>query len=369
MTLADLADLTVTRARINLDALRHNTRLLRARARPSQLMAVVKANAYGHGAERVAQTLADEGIDAFAVATVPEGIALRKAGVEGTILVFSTPQPAFLPAYEQYALDVAITSLEVARQVAASRHALRVHLKVDTGMHRAGVMPGEVAEAVAMLKTPHLSLAALWTHFATADDREDTFASAQAAVLLSLRPLAPDVPVHVANSGALLTGHGILKEASVARIGLALYGLTERDAGATVGVSLQEVMQFVSQVVTTRVVPSGETVSYGRTWQADRDTHVATVGAGYADGVPRALSNQGVVGIRAQRLPIIGRVCMDALMVNAGPATAPGLAQVGDEVVLFGPGGPSAHEVAGWLGTIAYEIACGVSARVPRVYV
>ncbi len=360
--------LTVTVARIDLGAIRHNARLLARQAGASRLMAVVKADAYGHGAAPVSQMLERDGVRDFAVATVAEGVALRRAGVGGRILVFAPPQPAFLEAYAAHNLEASIPSLEGARMVRASGLPLAVHLKVDTGMHRLGVAPAEVADAVALLDAPPLRLAALWTHYATADETGDTFADRQREKLLAARACAPHVPVHAANSASVITGHGTVEGADVVRCGVALYGLPAPEESRVGGESLRPAMQFVSQVVAVRRVAAGEGVSYGLAWRAPAPTWIATVGAGYADGVRRGLSERGEVGIGGRRYPIAGRVCMDAFMVAAGPADEPCPVAVGDEVVLWGPGGPSAAQVAGWLGTIPYEVACGVGARVPRLY-
>ncbi len=361
---SDPASLSLTRAHVSLDALRHNARVLTRLAAPARLMAVVKADAYGHGAVPTARALAGMGVDAFAVATVPEAIALRQAGQEGRILVFAPPREETLPAYMNYTLDASVSSLEAAGVVAVSGLPLPVHLKVDTGMHRLGIAPEDVAEALRLLGPP-LSLAALWTHYAMADAATDTFTAEQVARFQAARALAPDVPVHVSNSYSLLSGQGMMPGAAWVRCGVSLYGLMEegnRQHG------LQEAMQFTSRIVASRRVERGEGVSYGLTWRAPEPTWVATVGAGYADGVRRGLSNRGQVAVAGQRYPIVGNVCMDYFMIAAGPATAPSPVAVGDEVVLFGPGGPSATEVAAWLDTISYEIACGVSRRVPRVY-
>ncbi len=364
----DPALLTVTQAQVRLGALRHNVRLLREHATPARLRAVVKADAYGHGAVAVAHALQEEGIAEFAVATVPEALVLREAGVVGNLLVFAPPQEAFLAAYDAYDLDVSVTSLDACRVVAAHPAPLRLHLNVDTGMHRLGVMPGDVPEALAILHASPHTLAALWTHFATADEPKSAFAAEQLARFAAARAAAPEVPIHVSNSGALLTGQGMPPGAASVRIGLALYGLLSENERSLGRGALREAMRLTSRVVALRTVAAGETVSYGRTWTASHPTHIATVGAGYADGVRRGLSNVGEVGVRGVRRPIVGRVCMDAFMIDAGPADAAPRVSVGDEVVLFGPGGPSAAEVAAQIGTIAYEIACGVGPRVPRLY-
>lgn len=362
--------LTYTSAHVSLGAVVHNARTLAALAAPARLMAVVKADAYGHGAGPVARVLEADGVAAFAVATLPEALALRAAGVASQILVFGLPVLAALDAYRAYGLELTVPTLASARALAEAARPdapLRVHVKVDTGMHRLGLDAPDVPEALRLLARPGLELAGLWTHLATSGDG---FAREQAARLAAFDGLAPNVPRHVANSGAVLSGAGRLPADALVRSGIALYGLSPtNDAAPLARHGLRPAMRFTSRVIQLRTVAAGETVSYGRTWTAPAATRIATVAAGYADGVPRALSNRGEVGVGGQRYPIAGVVCMDLLMLDLGAPNGPGAAvREGDEAVLFGPGGPAAEEVAAWAETIAYEIATRVSARVPRVY-
>lgn len=329
-------------------------------------MAVVKADAYGHGAVAVARALEQEGVEAFAVATMPEALALREAGLQGQILVFAVPQPAFLDAYVRYDLDVSVPTVEAARLVAESGLPLRVHLKIDTGMHRLGIPPEAAPDVIPSLQQSKAQLATLWTHFAMADPAEGAFTAAQVERFRAVRALAPEVPVHLANSYALLSGQGMVEDAAFVRGGVAVYGLLDAETRRTH--DLREAMCFETRIVALQTVGAGEGVSYSWTWRAPEPTHVATIAAGYADGVRRALSNRGEVGIAGRRYPIVGNVCMDACLVALGPASEPCPVAIGETVVLFGPGGPSAFEVAQTLGTIAYEVACGVGSRVPRIY-
>ena len=372
---------TPTVAEINLAHLRHNTRLLQARAGDAELMGVVKANAYGHGAVEVTRALQAEGMRHFAVATVPEAIVLRKACIEEPLLVLGAPLPHHLAAYAQYRLEVTIASRSVAEAVmeAAQRgEALRVHLKIDTGMHRLGVLPSEAEDiARALHAAPSVTLAGVWTHFATAEQADDPFATEQLAcfraTLASIADVLdayPNVRLHAAGSGALWSFRDsyTLSRPSLARPGIALYGLAS-DADMAARVGLRPVMRLVSRVTHLQTVEAGATVSYDRTWQASRPSRIATLGLGYADGYPRRLSNHGQVSIGGRRYPIAGLICMDMLMVDLGMPDGPGAdVQIGDEAVLFGEGGPSLFEVAAWAGTIPYEICCGISARVPRWY-
>ncbi|MGI9176091.1 MAG: alanine racemase, partial [Rhodothermales bacterium] len=361
--------------------LRHNTRLLQQQAGRVPLMGVVKADAYGHGVVEVTWALRAEGMQHFAVAAVPEAIVLREAGIEEPILVLGAPLPHHLAAYAQYRLEVTIASRSVAEAVIESAwrgEALRVHLKIDTGMHRLGVPPDEAADvARALHAAPGVTLAGVWTHFATAEQADDPFATEQLACFrATLATMAdvldayPDVRLHAAGSGALWSFQDsyVLSRPALARPGIALYGLAgDPDMAARVG--LRPVMRLLSRVTHLQTVEAGATVSYGRTWQASRPSRIATLGVGYADGYPRRLSNRGEVGIGGRRYPIAGLICMDMLMVDLGLPDGPGAdVRIGDEAVLFGEGGPSLFEVAAWAGTIPYEICCGISARVPRWY-
>ncbi len=369
-------------AEVDLRAPRHNARRLRHLAGGGPPMAVVKADAYGHGAERVVQVLREEGVRHFAVARVPEALALRRAGLDAPILVFEAPLPAHLPAYAQYRLDVTVPSPAVAEAVAGTARAegpMRAHVKIDTGMGRLGLAPAALPAVLRRLgKTPGVEVAGIWTHLATAGAPEgasfmqtqiERFHTALRRVENALEETG--ACLHVANTGALLTQPNLLHpfHPALVRVGLGLYGLGPTEALAAEA-GLRPVMRLTSRVTHLKTIGAGATVSYGRTWRAERPTRIATVGAGYADGYPRLLSNRAEVGIRGHRFRVAGTVCMDMLMVDLGPPDASGPGRsvaVGDEVVLFGEGGPSAYEVASWAETIPYEICCAVSPRVPRV--
>lgn len=365
--------LTPTVAEIDLGSLRHNVQLLQTQAQGASLIGVVKANAYGHGALHITQTLQGEGVHHFAVATVPEGIALREAGIEDPILVFAAPLPEFLPAYVRHDLEVTVASRAIAEAVIATTQSsgpLRVHLKVDTGMSRIGVQPEEAAGIVRMLEQAQgVALSGLWTHFATATEELDSFAQQQMDRFTPLVQAFGDAfeAIHAAHTGAMVHVPASLAFDRIkARLGISLYGL----ANPAAGLDLRPVMRLTSRVTQVKTIAPGTTVSYGRTWRANRPARIATIGAGYADGYPRLLSNRAEVGINGLRYPVAGIVCMDMFMVNLGDPDGPGATvQEGDEVVLLGTGGPSTFEVAIWAETITYEICCGIAARVPRRYV
>lgn len=363
-----------TRAEIRLGALRRNFGTARGLAGPGvKVMAVVKANAYGHGILRVATELVAAGADYLGVAFLEEGMFLRRNGVRAPILVLGAINAGQIPRFLEHDLEFTLPSTEKAKAVSAAAVAAgavaKVHLKVDTGMERIGVhwyaAEPFIDEALAL---PGLEIRGLFSHFATADDNLD-FARDQLSRfrevlgLLEARGLRPPL-VHLANSAALVN----LPEArfDMVRPGILLYGY-EPTPLRTVG--LEPVMRLMSKVAYFKSVRAGSPVSYGGTWAPAADTRLATIPIGYGDGYSRALSNKGEVVIRGRRLPVVGRVCMDQLMVDLGPR---GEAYNGDEVLLFGRRGDDclpAELLCGRMDTIPYELTCMVSARVPRIYV
>ncbi|CAN5580952.1 alanine racemase [soil metagenome] len=358
------------RAFVDLDAIRHNYRLLVAKNAPTPVMAVVKADAYGHGAVAVARALVEEGATLFAVAHVAQAIVLRQAGITSRILVLGVPLARFYDSYVDFDLEMAVTSVEVADSICdyagGLRGAkLRVHLEVDTGMHRLGVAPTDVARVASrLINAAGLELVATWTHLATADEAGSPFVDEQ---LDSFDSASHFPTTHVANSGGALLVKRAAEGRCLTRVGGLLYGLPSTKDLEAASADFRPAMRLTSEVVHLHRVPKGESVSYGRTWVAPEATLVGTIVAGYADGLPRSLSNKGFAGIRGQIVPIVGRVCMDLLMV-AIPREFAGSVQLGDEVVLFGLGGPSARIQAAAAETISYALTAGLTARVPRIY-
>ena len=350
-------------AEVDLGAIRHNVRTLKRRAPDSRLMAVVKADAYGHGAVPVSRAALDAGADSLAVVTAEEGAELRGAGIEAPILVFTDLLPDGLALAERVRLTVTAHSLESAKRISA-RPGLRAHLKVNTGMNRWGVGPEGVEEARKILAH---RLAGVYTHFATADsDGEATRHQIEAFdAVLSAHDFG-DALVHAANSAATLWHPS--SHYDCVRPGVALYGMhPEGDGGDPADEGLRPALALKSYVADVRLVASGEGASYGLTWRAWRPTHVATVPVGYAEGYRRALSNDAFALIGGERRPILGRVTMDACVFGVD-----GGVRVGDEVVLVGEQGGEtlrAEEVARWAGTINYEVTTGLNPRrVERSY-
>lgn len=379
MSIADATlhtDRSPVRAVLHLDHLRHNVRVLQQRAGRAQIMGVVKANAYGHGAVQVARVLQEEGIRHLAVARLSEALELRTAGITSSILVLGTPRPSHLAAYATHRLGVTISSRAVAEAVCATatEHApLHVHVKVDTGMGRIGLPPDEAVPVVRQLqRASGVHLAGLWTHLAAADRPDDPFTRAQLDRLDDIVQHVNDTTlcVHAANSSALLNWEASFRpfDPALVRLGIMLYGLADRpELAARAG--LRPVMQLTAQVVHVKTVEPGTSISYGQRWQADSPTRIATIGAGYGDGYFRLLSNRAEVTLQGQRVPVVGSICMDMFMVDIGRAGVGPDVSVGDTAVLFGPDGPSAFEVADWAETIPYEVCCRVAERVPRTYI
>jgi alanine racemase len=366
-----------TVAEIDLSALSANLRLIRKRIGPGrEILAVVKADAYGHGAGAVSRRLLEEGVERLGVATVEEGAELRDAGMTAPILLLGGVFPEDLEGAVACDLTPVVYSGEILQPLGriTSRMGKRapVHVKVDTGMGRVGV---PVAEAVPFIRqvvaTEGIVLEGLMTHFADADLADKSFASRQLALFESLirdlRGSGIAVPCcHVANSAAVLDFPPAFF--NCVRPGLLLYGcLPSPDLPADPGV--QGVLSLKTRILYIKEVPAGTPISYGRTFITRRPSRIATLPIGYADGYSRALSNRGEVLIRGRRAPVVGRVCMDLTMVDVTDAPEAGS---GDEAVLIGRQGGAritAEEVAERAGTIPYEILCGIGRRVRRVYV
>ncbi|MCL6580226.1 MAG: alanine racemase [Firmicutes bacterium] len=362
-----------TWAEVSLDAVASNTRCLAGLAAPAALMAVVKADAYGHGAVQVARAALEAGASWLGVAAVEEAVELRRAGLGAPILVLGPSLPAH--AETLAALDVAAAvfdELTAEALAAAGRRAgrpARAHLKVDTGMGRLGVTPDEagVELAVRLSRLDGLGLEGVYTHFATADEAQKAFALEQVRRFEGFLALCAAAGLefrwrHAANTAALLDLPGTRYD--LVRAGIALYGLYPSPAVDRSRAVLTPVLTWKTRLAQVKWVKPGASVSYGREFVARKATLVGTLPVGYADGYRRALSGKGRVLVRGVSCPILGRVCMDHLMVglDAVPDARPG-----DEAVLLGPGLP-AEELAALCGTISYEIVSTLGRRVPRVF-
>ena len=349
-------------AEVDLDALRHNVVTIRRHIGRARLMAVVKADAYGHGLAPVARTLRQCGVDAFAIANLTEALALRQVvGPDPTILLFGAAFPFEVAALLAHNITPTISSLDEARlfEQVADRD-VPVHVEIDAGMGRCGFWHAEAGTVLRQLaEFRHLKVTGVYMHFPSADENPAE-TNRQLADFLAV---AHGYPLrHAANSAALLSLPAATLD--MVRPGLALYGI----APGTTGFS--PVLAFKARVAHVKSVAAGRTISYGQTFVAPAPMRVATIAAGYADGFRRHLSHKAEVLIAGQRCRLIGRVTMDQIMVDV---TGVPRVSCGDEVVFIGRQGTAtitADEVAGWAGTIAWEILCGInqSARVPRLY-
>jgi alanine racemase len=360
---------------VDLGAVEANVRALAAVASPAQLLAVVKADAYGHGAVPIAEAALAAGARWLGVALVEEGTALRDAGIDVPVLVLSEPPPDAAAAVVAARLtpvvytEAGIEALAKAVADAASAEPLPVHLKVDTGMHRVGCAPAAARSLVdAIGGRPELFLEGVCTHFAVADEPERGDTAAQLTEFrglvdaLAAQGRRPPI-VHAANSAALLAFAE--SRFDLVRVGIALYGIPPAPALAG-RIELRPVMSLRARVTHVQNLPAGARVSYGLRYELTRAGRVATVPVGYADGVPRNLGTRGgEVLIRGRRHPIAGTVTMDQLMVDVGDSPV----EMGDEVVLLGEQCSETVTATEWaerLGTIAYEIVTGIGPRVPR---
>ena len=360
-------------AEVNLQALRHNYREIKKQlAAGVKLCAVVKANAYGHGAVAAARVAVEEGAEYLAVATLSEGIELRQAGFTTPILVLGLVMPEDAKDVVDYDLTQVVCELSLAKALSEEaqrqQKKARIHLKVDTGMGRIGVRPEEIGElATKIAELPGLVIEGMFSHFATADSKDKTYTKQQLAafkdaiaavegrgIKLSLK--------HIAESAAILE----IPEAhfDMVRAGVIQYGLWPSEE-VTHPIDLQPVMSLDAKVVWVKTLHPGESIGYGRQFTAKRESRIATLPIGYADGYIRAYGQEGFVEIHGKKAPLAGRVCMDQVMVDVTDIPH---VQIGDEVTLFGSDSLTIDEVARWGNTINYEVPCLLSARVPRIY-
>jgi alanine racemase len=373
-------------AEVDVARIGHNVARLRSAAEPADLCVVVKAGAYGHGAVPVARAALAAGASWLAVALVDEGAELREAGIDAPVLLLSEPPadamgdavalgltPTVYTEAGVAAAAAAAAGVGAGGGAGAGRRPAAVHLKVDTGMHRVGAAPTDAVKlAITVEERPELDLQGVWTHFAVADDPGDPFTAVQhrrfEAVLAELarHGLAPPI-VHASNSAATLAFPAGRHD--MVRCGLAVYGLAPSPALAE-RADLLPALALKARVSFVHEVGAGDGLSYGLRYRLDSRATVATVPIGYADGVPWRLAGAGgEVLVGARRRPIAGAVTMDQILVDCGDDTS---VAAGDEVVLLGDaGGESvgAWEWATRVGTIPYEVLCGIGPRVPRVYV
>jgi alanine racemase len=359
---------------INLENLRHNARALqRLLPKKCDIMAVVKANAYGHGDIEVSKALNHIGIHAFAVATIDEGIHLRKNGIQGEILILGYTDPHRALELSKYHLSQTIVDAQYASELNSLGKTLQVHIKVDTGMHRLGESYEHTHEIARIFQYGHLQVNGIFTHLCSSDSMETddiNFTMLQIrkldALLEELKRGGIPIPkIHIQSSYGVLNYPEM--RCGYARVGIALYGASGK---AKRNADLKPVLSLRAKVVLVRTIAAGESVGYGRQFIAGRDTRVAVLPIGYSDGVPRDFgSKQGCILLHGCRAPIVGRICMDQMMVDV--TDIPDVKR-GDTVTLIGRDGTdeiSAEEIAANAGTIPNELLSRLSSRLERIFI
>jgi alanine racemase len=353
---------------VDLEAIRHNARVLKPDG--AELMAIVKANGYGHGDVEVARAAVEAGATWCGVALVEEGLRLRAGGIEVPILVLSEMPAGSEAVAVAHRLTPTLYSDDALRRLAdAARGRVAVHVKIDTGMHRAGIWPPEDAPAFATrVEAAGLEVEGLFTHFARSEEDERTTKEQLAWFLETagaVRDAGPSPGIlHAANTGATIRHPE--SHLDLVRPGIGLYGI-EPAPGVGADLGLRPALRWRSEVAAVKRLPAGEATSYGHRYRLDRGAWIATVPVGYADGYPRQLTNRGVVLVRGRRCPVAGTVTMDQLVIDCGDLEV----EPGEEVVLIGEqGGDSirADDVGRLFGTIGYEIVSRIGERVPRRY-
>jgi len=355
---------------INLANIRHNiTQIRKLVGNQVQIMPIVKANAYGHGAVEVAKTAINAGADKLGVASLSEGVELRSAGIDVPILVLLPLDIHQTKKAIDNQLTLAISSLSNLKDVITLNQHIKIHIKIDTGMGRLGIQCKEINELIELLraKPPNLEVEGILSHFAQADSDDNSYSYQQfnkfQDVINHLSQAGINIPIkHISNSAAILK----FKEMhlDLIRPGIMIYGLYPR-ANLLPKIDLRPAMTFKTKIVQLRKVPCGCGISYGSTYVTNKETLIAIIPVGYADGYNRLLSNKAQVVIKGFKAPIVGRVTMDLCMIDVSNIPE---VEIGDEVILFGQN-PPVDELAQICNTINYEIVCGISTRVPRVYI
>lgn len=353
-----------------MDRLRENVRIYKENCHAEQIMAVVKADAYGHGAAETAQALAETGVTLFAVSNIIEAIELREAGIKGEILILGYTPSEQLPLLTEYDIMQAVVSETDAERFAKLAPEIRVQYAIDTGMNRIGLDADDPDHCESVIRSFPLNVCGMFTHLCVADTDTPAckdFTRGQIEKFEAVADRVADLKlpyVHCLNSAGGLWQE--TKYNSIARLGIVMYGL-KPDYSNTLPAGILPVLEWKSVVSMVKQLHPGESVGYGRTFTADHEMLLATIPTGYADGYDRLLSNNGYVLIGGQRAPIVGRVCMDQMTVDVTGLEV----HAGDEVVLLGVSGDevyTADDMAQRIGTIGYEIICGITHRVQRRY-
>lgn len=368
-----------TWAEINLDALAHNMRQIRAITNPDVLvMAVVKADAYGHGVSECAGVLLENGADRLAIATLDEGIELRRMFPEVPILILGSSMESEAPALIKHNITPNVYTFELAKALSDAAQELntpvKIHIKLDTGMSRIGFLVDDsdnhevIDEILAISKLPMIEIEGIFSHFSTSDEASDEYTRLQFKRFISvcdkLSEMGLEIPIrHICNSAATMMYPEY--HLDMVRPGVILYGMYPSDDVDKSRLDLQYVMSLKSIITYVKEIESGRAVSYGNEYIADGAVRIATVPIGYADGYSRLLAKKAKIAVGDRLFPIAGRICMDQCMIDVSGVNN---IKRGDEALIFGDGAVTVDDIASWLGTINYEITCMLSRRIPRVY-
>lgn len=366
-------------AQVNLDSIAHNVKVLRKLVkRNAEIMGVVKADAYGHGTKQVIPVLLRNGVTRLAVSMLDEAIELRKNGVEVPVLILGYTDPRRSDEIVQYNVTQTVYSMDLALSLSeagtkAGRE-VRIHIKVDTGMGRVGFMSGfEAVKQISEIgKMKNIVIEGLYTHFSSADEESLDYTMQQFEKFMSicneLGRLGIQIPVkHVCNSAAAVRYP--FMHLDMVRAGILLYGMSPSPVVDAAKLGFRTAMTLKANIVLIKKTEKGQPISYGRTFTTSRESIIATIPIGYADGYSRTLSNKAEVLIKGRRYPIAGTVCMDTCMADITDSDSD--IKIGDEVILFGSSGTESigiEEIAKMMGTINYEVTCLIGKRVPRVY-
>ncbi len=368
-------------AEVDLDAIVHNVKEIKKHLNPGvKLLGIVKADAYGHGVGEVARTILDNGVTNLAVAFCDEAVELRQMGFDAPILILGNSFEENIEKIVEYDIASAVSSVDFARKVsseaARQNKIAKLHIKIDTGMSRAGfvsnsedTMRDAVQKIIEISRLQNVEIEGMFTHFASSDEEDESYTVMQYERFMTLderlKERGINIPIkHACNSAALVKFPHM--QLDMVRAGIIIYGLYPSRNFDKSLIDLVPAMSFKARVAQVKNVEKGSCVSYGRTYQCEKDSKIATISVGYADGYSRLLSDKAEVLVDGRRVKQIGRICMDQCMIDASEVNN---INVGDDVTLFGNDGISADDVAELMGTINYEVICNIGRRVPRIYI
>ena len=367
-----------TWAEINIDAMKYNVENIRRITSPNaKIMAVVKADAYGHGYRKVCKSLLESGVDCFAVAMVAEAKEIRRSGFDVPVLILGASHRSEAEEIVRYDIMPNVYNYEFAKylsQIAVKQNKnVKIHLKIDTGMSRLGFVAGDdntelLNEIIKIYNLPNIIIDGIFSHFACSDEADSSYTYLQferfKQLIDELEAVGINIPCkHIANSAAIMMYPEM--HLDMVRAGIILYGYYPSNEVDKEKLPLKPVMTLKSSVTLVKDMDAGRGVSYGKTYITDRKTKIATIPIGYADGYLRSLSQKAKMEIDGKLCNVIGRICMDQCMIDV---TNVNNINIGDEVIIFGEGQITADDVAEWMNTINYEILCLVSKRIPRIY-